>query len=209
MILLCWVHLKLMAASDSSLTAHYWRNWRCPSCYAHPGRRSHGFRFQHNKMSQKSAVAHWTLSIPTLFQHYFQQLFSSSFSSGCAQICRREDTDTILHANLGAVWSGCDTSLWRSLSCQLVSVRVEKKFSSVLQRFNWSQSECGTLSQYVGHETRDGDAVQSYKKSWTSVFWIFSRKNEFIILPIVAITEQKNILWFTNRGELLLFCQWR
>lgn len=37
----------------------------------------------------------------------------------------------------------------------------------------------------------------------------FQEKNEFIISPIVAITEQKNILWFTNGGEPLLFCQWR
>lgn len=187
-------------------------------------------------MSPKSAAAHWKLSIPTVFQHYFHQLWivTDAFFPKCTflypcfpQVVPKSADMKILTLHnftgkstqrqaavvpnicLGAAWSGCDTSLRQNLSCRCVSVRVEKKFSSVLQRFNWSQSECGTLSQYVGHETRDGDAVQSHKKSWTNDFWIFSRKNEFILSPKVAITEQKNILWFTNGWEPLLFCQWR
>lgn len=169
-------------------------------------------------MSWKSAVVHWTLSIPTLFSavvNSYQCFFLNVhfYILVFLRLCPNQQTwrywlcveaqfymQIYTMTSTGAAWSGCDTSLWRSPSCRLVSVRVEKKFSSVLQRFNWSQSECGTLSQYVGHETRDGDAVQSHKKSWTVDFWIFSRKNEFIIPPIVAITEQKNILWFANIG---------
>lgn len=38
------------------------------------------------------------------------------------------------------------------------------RFCFALQRFSVSQSECGTLSQYVGHETGDRRAVQSHTK---------------------------------------------
>lgn len=137
------------------------------------------------------------------FQHYFHQLWivTNAFFPKCTFLylcvpqvvpksadmkiltlhnftCKstQRQAPVVPNIRLSAAWSGCDTSLQWSLSCWCVSVWVEKKFSSVLQRFNWSQSECGTLSQYVGHETRDGDAVQSHKKSWTNDFWIFSRK---------------------------------
>lgn len=69
------------------------------------------------------------------------------------------------------------------------------RFCSALQRFNWSQSECGTLSQYVGHETGDRRAVQSHTKLSARSLDNFM-EIKLIVSPAVGGSEQRTtFIW--------------
>lgn len=64
-------------------------------------------------------------------------------------------------------------------------------FCFVPQQFNLSQSECGTLSQYVGHETGDRRAVQSHTKLSKQSLDNFMENKPIISLAVEPESEQR------------------